>query len=331
MRRRPGTALALALAVALAVPAAVGITAAVIVALTGGGGTLRVGLPLPTVFAVSGVLLSALATAVWLTRAALRRARIESAERGRAETEAAERDAHRRFLRRLDHELKNPITAIRTALAAEQGDEVSPNLAVASAQADRLGLLVGELRALASLESRSLEREPVDVAAVIREEVDALSHELIARGTSRDFAVDFPTAPWPLPQISGDPDLLAVAVRNLLVNAAKYSDAGARIEVRAAEDAGVVMIEVADTGWGIAPDELDQVWDELWRGAHARKVDGSGLGLSLVRLVAHKHGGDVTIGSQQGVGTRVRVRVPIAPARAPGSAPARAPGIAPGG
>lgn len=311
------------LALALGAPAVGGVIAAVFVAAGGGGGTLQVGIPLPTVLAVTGVLASALAVAVWSARAAVRRVSAASYTRGRAEAEAAERDAHRRFLSRLDHELKNPITAIRTALAAEQGEEESPNLLVASGQADRLGLLVGELRALASLESRALEREPVDVAAVIREEVDALAHELVARGTSRDFAVDLPTAPWPLPQISGDPDLLAVAVRNLLVNAAKYSDAGARIEVRGVEDAGVVMIEVADTGWGIGPEELGQVWDELWRGAHARKVEGSGLGLSLVRLVAHKHGGDVTIGSQQGIGTRVRLRIPIAPGAKPGAGSAR--------
>ena len=82
----------------------------------------------------------------------------------------------------------------------------------------------------------------------------------------------------------GDADLLAVAVRNLLVNAAKYSDQGARIEVRGAEDAGIVVIEVADTGWGITAEDLPQVWDELWRSSDARKVEGSGLGLSLVRV-----------------------------------------------
>jgi two-component system OmpR family sensor kinase len=310
------------LVITLTVPAVAGVVAAVVVAAAGGGGTLQVGVPLPTLLVATGVVVSAVAAAIWSTRTALGRASASSYARGRAEAEAAERDAHRRFLRRLDHELKNPITAIRTALAAEQGEEESPNLAVAAGQADRLALLVEELRALASLESRALEREPVDIAAVIREEVEALSHELTARGVAREFSVDLPTAPWPLPQISGDPDLLAVAVRNLLVNAAKYSDPDARIEVRGVEDAGIVMVEVADTGWGIAPDELAQVWDELWRGAHARKVDGSGLGLSLVRLVAHKHGGDATIGSQPGVGTRVRLRIPVTPGHRVGHPPA---------
>ncbi len=275
------------------------------------GGTFVVGVPVVTA-AVAVVLLVALVvSALWIGRRAWRRGLQDAHARGRSEAEAAERDAHRRVLARLDHELKNPVTAIRTALAAEEGDEASPNLTVAAAQADRLALLVGELRALASLESRELDHEQVDVAAIVREEADALGRELSARGVAREIAVDLPSAPWPLPEISGDPDLLAVAIRNLLVNAAKYSDEGARIEVRGVEETGSVTIEVADTGWGIADDELAQVWDELWRGAHARKVEGSGLGLSLVRIVAHKHGGEVTLRSQHGRGTSVRLRLPI--------------------
>ena len=114
---------------------------------------------------------------------------------------------------------------------------------------------------------------PVDLAAVVRNEVDAFGADLVARGLERTINVQLPTAPWPLPTVLGDADLLAVAVRNLLVNAAKYSDQGARIEVRGAEDAGIVVFEVADAGWGIAAENLPQVWDELWRSSDARKVE----------------------------------------------------------
>ena len=151
---------------------------------------------------------------------------------------------------------------------------------------------------------------PVDLAAVVRDEVDAFGADLVARGLERTINVQLPTAPWPLPTVLGDADLLAVAVRNLLVNAAKYSNQGARIEVRGAEDAGIVVIEVADTGWGITAENLPQVWDELWRSSDARKVEGSGLGLSLVRVVAEQHGGGVSIRSIAGSGTSVRLQLP---------------------
>lgn len=173
------------------------------------------------------------------------------------------------------------------------------------------GLSLGRaLRSLAALEASEIERVPVDLAAVVRDEVDAFGADLVARGLERTINVQLPTAPWPLPTVLGDADLLAVAVRNLLVNAAKYSDQGARIEVRGAEDAGIVVIEVADTGWGITAEDLPQVWDELWRSSDARKVEGSGLGLSLVRVVAEQHGGGVSIRSIAGSGTSVRLQLP---------------------
>lgn len=220
-----------------------------------------------------------------------------------------ERDAHRRFLARLDHELKNPVTAIRSALAVT-GDAPAENVRIATAQAARLATLVGQLRGLASLESRTLERASVDLAALVAEEVAAIRAEAEARGALRTIAVTMPTVPWPLPPVAGDADLLAVAVRNVVLNAVKYSGDGAQIEVRGSEDAGFVVLEVADTGTGIRAEELPFVWEELWRSADARRIEGTGLGLSLVRVVVERHGGDVSLRSQHGRGTSVRMRLP---------------------
>jgi two-component system OmpR family sensor kinase len=96
------------------------------------------------------------------------------------------------------------------------------------------------------------------------------------------------------------------------VNAAKYSAEGARIEVRGSEHDGVVVLDVADTGSGIPADEVPHVWDELWRGKSARAVEGTGLGLSLVRIVAERHGGTVSLRSEPGRGTSVQLRLPAA-------------------
>ena len=289
---------------ALCIPAIIGAIVAVAIAAAHVNGALVFSLPLATIAISCGIVSSA---ALWAGLSISRALRSANAA-GRSDGAQSERHAHRRFLARLDHELKNPITAIRAALETE--NEHSPALAIASGQADRLATLIGALRSLAALEVSEIERVPVDLAAVVRDEVDAFGVDLVARGLERTINVQLPTAPWPLPTVLGDADLLAVAVRNLLVNAAKYSDQGARIEVRGAEDAGIVVIEVADTGWGITAEDLPQVWDELWRSSDARKVEGSGLGLSLVRVVAEQHGGGVSIRSIAGSGTSVRLQLP---------------------
>lgn len=289
---------------ALCIPAVIGAIVAAAIAAAHVNGALVFSLPLATIAISCGIVGS---IALW-AGLSLGRALRSAKAAGHSEGARLERDAHRRFLARLDHELKNPITAIRAALETE--NEHSPALAIASGQADRLATLIGALRSLAALEASEIERVPVDLAAVVRDEVDAFGADLVARGLERTINVQLPTAPWPLPTVLGDADLLAVAVRNLLVNAAKYSDQGARIEVRGAEDAGIVVIEVADTGWGITAEDLPQVWDELWRSSDARKVEGSGLGLSLVRVVAEQHGGGVSIRSIAGSGTSVRLQLP---------------------
>jgi two-component system OmpR family sensor kinase len=84
-----------------------------------------------------------------------------------------------------------------------------------------------------------------------------------------------------------------------------------------------VLIEVADTGAGIPADEIDQVWQELARGRHARSLPGTGIGLALVRVIVARHGGQVAIRSRDGQGTVVSVRL-LAAGRA-GSIPDNAP------
>lgn len=298
--------------VVCAIPVLVAVIVAVVVVLAGGNGTLVFQTPLATALILVGLVATVLLTALWGLRPWRGQRRAARMTAARDEGAAAERDAHRRFLGRLDHELKNPVTAIRSALAA--GEQTPPeNLVIASAQAARLGSLVTQLRALSALETRALESSRVDMTALVAEEVAAVRDELQARGVRRDIQTTFPTVPWPLPAVQGDPDLLSVAVRNLLLNAAKYSDDGARIEVRGTEDGASAVIEVADTGWGIDPQDVPFVWDELWRAAPARGVEGSGLGLSLVRVVVQRHGGRVSLRSLRGQGTSVRMQLPLAP------------------
>jgi signal transduction histidine kinase len=232
--------------------------------------------------------------------------------RRRVDAQAAAYAHDRRLLlSRLDHELKNPLTAMLAATA-----NVSATLPGADPhalrsigeQVLRLSRLTADLRKIADVESGALDRRPVDMTALLEEAVD-VAREQPGAG-KLELSLDLPRAPWPLPRVLGDEELLSLVVGNLLDNAVKYTPPGGRVEVRAREAGGDVLVEVADTGPGIAPEDLDHMWEELYRSPRARTVPGSGLGLALVRTVVERHGGTVAAESRVGRGTVVRIRLP---------------------
>jgi two-component system, OmpR family, sensor kinase len=229
-----------------------------------------------------------------------------------------------RFLMRLDHELKNPLTAIRAGLAnvdlAGAAGGTAAAVASVAAQTDRITRLLSDLRKLADLETQAIETAPVDLPSLLREVVDAAQEIPAAR--QRSIRVSVPQAPWPLPLLEGDRDLLFIAAQNLVANAIKFSGPGDAVEVRASEDGQGVLVEVADTGAGIPADEIAHVWQELARGRAARSLPGTGIGLALVRVIVTRHGGQVAIRSRDGQGTVVGIRLPV-----PGR-PETAPGVA---
>jgi two-component system, OmpR family, sensor kinase len=222
-------------------------------------------------------------------------------------------DERRRFLRRLDHELKNPLTAIRAGLAnlAEAPSVEARQEAFHSveAQALRLSRLAADLRKLAELETRMVERSPVDIGQLLQEAFDIANDH--PESERRHLTLSIPQAPWPLPTIPGDPDLLFLAIHNLLDNALKFTRAGDTVEVRAFEDGSTLAIEIADTGPGISEEDLYHVWEELYRGISARGIPGSGLGLALVRAVADRHNGQVSLRSRSGQGTVFTLKLPL--------------------
>ena len=251
---------------------------------------------------LAAALLIALAVTVGRRRrdAALQRLRLQVREESRMQ--------HRQFLRRLDHELKNPLTAVRAAVA-DASQSASPaiavNLEVVDAQSRRMSRLLTDLRKLAELEAAPLAMEDVDLAETVQDAVTSVIEEAAGRGAAVRVRLDLPSVPWPLPHVRGDGDLLYSAVYNIVSNAAKYTPAGGAVEVRGREEGGAVTIEVADTGIGVPEREMGLVFRELGRAGNARALPGSGLGLPLVRTIAQRHGGTVGMTSREGVGTRV--------------------------
>jgi len=281
-----------------------GVAAAVVVRLVWPSVLLRVGFyadPAGAVAVAAGVaaltLLAVGAAARWQA------ARLRQALREQAEGQEVER---RRFIQRLDHELKNPLTAIQVHLdnlQAEQSDGEPPNEAVADVrvQVSRLTQLTRGLRRLADLETRPLEIETVDAAELLDEVMDLLDNPERIR-------LDVQRAPWPIPPIQADRELLLMVFRNLADNALKYSQAA--VEVRARDTAGHLVVDIVDTGRGIPSDELPLVSGELYRGSNTRDVPGSGLGLAIVQRIIERHGGRLELRSRQGQGSIATVTLP---------------------
>jgi two-component system OmpR family sensor kinase len=234
-------------------------------------------------------------------------------QRGIAAQRARAAEERRRFLRRLDHELKNPLTAIRTGLSnlswLSSPEARQETLDTMHAQVLRLSRLAGDLRKLADLEIRPLESTRVAMGPLL-EEVMEQARERSEEG-ERQLRLTMLEAPWPLPTVEGDPDLLFLAVHNLVDNALKFTAPGDTVEVRAFEDSTRLVLEVADTGPGIPQEELPHVWKELYRGQETRGIPGSGLGLALVKAICQRHGGDVSVRSRSGQGTVFTIRLPV--------------------
>jgi signal transduction histidine kinase len=165
------------------------------------------------------------------------------------------------------------------------------------------------LRKLSELETRPLDRDLTDLTELL-EDAFALAQDQEGAG-ERALTLSIPRAPWPLPAINGDRDLLVLAIHNLLDNAIKFSRPGDTIEMRAFEDGANVVVEVADTGPGIPDKDQSLVWEELYRGEGARGIPGSGLGLALVRAIVARHDGTITLRSRPGEGTVFTLRLPV--------------------
>ena len=225
--------------------------------------------------------------------------------------------AQRQLVSDASHELRTPLTSLRLnaeLLAAEPGLPEPDRREVLDrvvAQVAELGQLVASVTELARDESQPGPLGEVELNQVV---------EASLAGARRDWAQTVFTAelePWPV--AGGSTDSLQVAVRNLLDNAAKFGPPGARVEVRLR--AG--QLTVRDHGPGIAPADLPHVFDRFYRAPSARGVPGSGLGLSIVRQVAERHGGTVLAEAAPGGGTLIRLWLPGKESRvnpAPGAA-----------
>lgn len=231
-----------------------------------------------------------------------------------ARTVTRERDdSHRQFLRRLDHELKNPLTGLQATLTnlreSESDEDIQQGVENATQAASRLGHILGDLRKLSELEYQMLEHRPVDIEQLVSEMVGAACSLPAHRGRNVKLLVSKVPV---LPPVLGDRDMLGLAFYNLIDNALKFTTCDDAIEVRIREDGRSLFIEVADSGVGIPPQEQDRIFEDLYRGENAGETEGSGLGLALARRTVLLHGGEIALRSDpaQGRGNVFIIRLP---------------------
>lgn len=269
----------------------------------------------------------------------------EIGEMGRAFDEMAERIEHlvrveRELLANVSHELRTPLARIRVALDiatdTEEGsrdvtlafDEIAEDLAELERLVDdvltatRLSMDAGTRGGM------PIRRETVDVRAVV--EKAAAKFSAMHEGRRLDLRID-----EDLPPLRGDAVLLRRAIDNLIDNARKYSDPGTAIEVvveapkgPTARGASRVLVEVRDHGIGIAPEDIQRVFEPFFRTdkSRSRATGGLGLGLVLARRVVEAHGGTLTLESAVGRGVTARVELPTDHAS---TSPEERPAIAP--
>jgi len=215
----------------------------------------------------------------------------------------------RKFLADVAHELRTPLTVIQGQLEAIE-DGVYPadsaHLAPIRDQVRTLEQLIDDLRTVSLAESGSLplEREAVEVGALIDEVVAAFAPQ--ARTADLTLSADQAAG---LPAADVDPGRIRQVLGNLITNSLRSTPAGGRITLssRASTDGTSLIVEVRDTGRGIAPDLLPRVFDRFAKGDDS---PGSGLGLAICRDIVKAHGGDISIASEPSRGTTVTFTLP---------------------
>lgn len=216
-----------------------------------------------------------------------------------------------RFLQRLDHELKNPLTAMQIALAnldeATDPGKREEIRASMHSQLLRMSYLIGDLRKLATLGRGEIESIPVNTSDLLMETLESfLDNPDVAQ---RQFNTDLDSQS--LPTLTGDRDLLQLAIYNLLDNARKFTAPGETIQLRAFTDNDHFIVQVIDTGCGIQESDLPHIWEDLYRSKDVQGIPGSGVGLAMVKGIVEQHGGTVYADSTFGTGTTITLQIPI--------------------
>lgn len=219
------------------------------------------------------------------------------------------------FLAGIVHDLRNPLSVLKLSGALASPDKPTPSPDVAAKalvrvkrQAERLERMLEDLLdsvriEAGHLELRCSERDLREIASDVVE---------MFRDSSPSHSIDL-SVPSAAVKMSCDPIRIEQVITNLVSNALKYSPGGGSVKVTVTNSGGRAVLEVRDSGVGIAQGDLPHIFEPFRRsGASRHQVPGAGLGLFVVRRITEAHGGNVEVESSPGAGTTFRVHLPLA-------------------
>ena len=221
------------------------------------------------------------------------------------------------FVATASHELRTPLTSLSGYLEMSLDPAEGPlsptregHLRIVQRNADRLAILVDQLLFLARADSHPLEldRQPVDLAEILDDAAET------AGPAAREKNISLLVAAGPHPRLLADRPQILRVVDNLVANAVKFTPDGGSVRLVARREGGAAMVEVTDTGLGIAPAEQPDLFNRFYRGTNAieKAIPGSGLGLAISQVIAEAHGGTIQLESTPGVGSTFRLMLQLA-------------------
>ncbi|HEV2740175.1 MAG TPA: HAMP domain-containing sensor histidine kinase [Candidatus Elarobacter sp.] len=223
----------------------------------------------------------------------------------------------RQFISDASHELRTPLTVINAnAQMLQRWGDRDPEITRTSLEAiaEESGRLAGMVSGMLTLSKAeagdAIPKEPVVLERLVDDVVAHAQDRAAAEGLA--LASHHPANASTI--VVGDAGLLRQLVGNLVDNALKFTNEG-RVDVELRTEDGYAVVEVADTGPGIAGDAAERLFDRFFRGdpSHAREVEGTGLGLAIVRSIVRVHGGSVSAEARPEGGSVFRVRLPAEP------------------
>jgi two-component system, OmpR family, phosphate regulon sensor histidine kinase PhoR len=225
------------------------------------------------------------------------------------------------FVSMVAHEVKSPLAAtegwlnlLQSGIVRQDPEEEKRIIQRALVRVKTLRGMVSELLNLTAIQTGNftLKRGPLDVAALVREAVEAQRER--AAEKRQELVLEDGCAGAAALSVLADHDALLIVFANLVENAIKYTPEGGRVAVRVARDGMFVSLTVADTGIGMSGEECARVFDEFYRARNERtaNIPGTGLGLSLVKRLTEMHQGRVSVSSELGKGSTFTVSIPLA-------------------